>query len=199
MVNNLNSLLFPKAPLRHILEMEQWMLKYMLVFFLNICDFHLVEHDHVIVRIFIQTLLGKAYECYTTFTSISIGSFDDLKAMFLNMFSPPVTYHTLLTNFTQICLKKNDRIRDIDLIFYKILNKIHEDKTPNNLVILGSYKNSMPPNVNFSIRDSQIDTLKEAMIKATKMEENMIETNVDPNIILRRMQGKIDNLNINDQ
>jgi hypothetical protein len=34
----------------------------------------------------------------------------------------------------------------------------------------------MPSNVKFSIRASQIETLREAMEKATKMEEIMLET-----------------------
>jgi len=46
----------------------------------------------------------------------------------------------------------------------------------------------MPPNVKFTIRDSQIETLDEAMIKATDMEEIMIETGTDPNIILGRVK-----------
>jgi hypothetical protein len=113
--------------------------------FLDVCDFHLVEHDDVMVRLFLQTLSGQAYEWYTTFPTRSIDSFDDLEAMFLNMFAPPVAYHTLLTNFTQICLKKNERIRDFNLRFNKTLNKIPEDKRPNDPVILGCYKNPCHP------------------------------------------------------
>lgn len=114
----------------------------------------------------------------------SIGSFDDLESMFLTMFSLPVAYHTLLTDFIEICLKKNERIRDFNLRFDKTLNTIPEDKRPNDLVILGCYKNAMPPNVKFAIRTSQIDTLEETMIKATKMEEIIIETGADLDIIL---------------
>lgn len=51
-------------------------------------------------------------------------------------------------------------------------------------MILGCYKNAMPPNVKFAIRTSQIDTLEETMIKATKMEEIIIETGADLDIIL---------------
>lgn len=100
------------------------------------------------------------------------------------MFSPPVAYHTLLTDFIEICLKKNERIQDFNLRFDKTLNTIPEDKRPNDLVILGCYKNAMPPNVKFAIRTSQIDTLEETMIKATKMEEIIIETGADLDIIL---------------
>jgi hypothetical protein len=96
--------------------------------FLDVCDFHLIEHDDVMVRLFLQTLSGQDYEWYTSFPTRSIDSFDDLEMMFLNMFSPPVTYHTLLTNFTQICLKKNERIRDFNFRFNKTLNKIPEEK-----------------------------------------------------------------------
>jgi hypothetical protein len=107
--------------------------------------------------------------------------------MFLNIFSPPVAYHTLLTKFTQICLKKNERIRDSNFRFNKMLNKIHEEKRPNDPVILGCYKNSMSSNVKFTIQTSQIENLVESMIKATKMYGIMIEKGTDPDIILGRV------------
>jgi hypothetical protein len=78
--------------------------------FLDVCDFHLVEYDDVMVRLFLQTLSDQAYQWYKTFPTRSIGSFNDLESIFLTMFAPPVTYHTPLTNFTQICLNKNERI-----------------------------------------------------------------------------------------
>jgi hypothetical protein len=167
--------------------------------FLDVCDFHRVEYDDVMVRLFLQTLSGRAYEWYTTLPSRSIGSFNDLKAMFLTMFTPPVAYHTLLTNFTQIGLRKNERIQDFNLRFNKTLSKIPEDKIPNDPVILGCYKNAMPPNVKYAIRTSQMDTLEEAMIKATEMEEIMIEAGVDPDIILGKVHRQLGGLNIDDQ
>jgi hypothetical protein len=78
--------------------------------FLDVCDFHRVEYDDVMVRLFLQTLSGRAYEWYTTLPSRSIRSFNDLEPMFLTMFSPPIAYHTLLADFTQIGLRKNERI-----------------------------------------------------------------------------------------
>jgi hypothetical protein len=167
--------------------------------FLDVCDFHRVEYDDVMVRLFLQTLSGRAYEWYMTLPTRSIGSFNDLEAMFLTMFAPPVAYHTLLTNFTQIGLRKNERIRYFNLRFNKTLSKIPEDKIPNDPVILGCYKNVMPPNVKYAIRTSQMDTLEEAMIKATEMEEIMIEMGVDPDIILGKVQRQLGGLNIDDQ
>jgi hypothetical protein len=44
-----------------------------------------------------------------------------------------------------------------------------------------------------------MDTLEEEMIKATKMEEIMIETGVDPDIILGKVQRQLGGLNIDDK
>jgi hypothetical protein len=79
--------------------------------FLDVFYFHHVEYDNVMVRLFLQTLSRRAYEWYTTFPNRSIHSFNDLEAMFLTMFSPPISYHTLLIEFTHIGLRKNERIR----------------------------------------------------------------------------------------
>jgi hypothetical protein len=61
--------------------------------FLDVCDFHRVEHDDIMVRLLLQTLLEISYEWYRTFPNRSIRSFNDLKFMFLRMFSHPIAYH----------------------------------------------------------------------------------------------------------
>ena len=112
------------------------------------------------------------------------------------MFSPPIAYHTLLTNFTQIGLRKNERIRYFNLRFNKTLSRIIEDKRTNDPVILCCYKNEMPPNVKYSIRTSQMDNLEEEMTKSIEMEEIMIKTSVKPNIILGKFQRQFGGLSI---
>jgi hypothetical protein len=164
--------------------------------FLDVCDLHRVEYDDAMVRLFLQTLLGRAYEWYTTLPSRSIGSFNDLEAMFLTMFATPIDYHTLLTNFTQIGFRKNERILHFNLRFNKTLSNIIEDKRPNDQVILGCYKNAMPPSVKHDIITCHMDTLEEAMIKSTEMEEIMIETGVNLDIILVKVQRKLGCLSI---
>jgi hypothetical protein len=67
-------------------------------------------------------------------------------------------------------LRKNERIQDFNLRFNKTLSIILEDKRPNDPVILGCYKNAMPPNVKYAIKTSQMDTLEEVMIEDTEME-----------------------------
>jgi len=86
------------------------------------------------------------------------------------MFAPQIAYHTLLTNFTQIGLRKNEIIRYFNLRFNQTISKIPGNKRLNDPMILGCYKNVMPPNVKYVIRTSQMDTLEEAMIKAMNME-----------------------------
>jgi hypothetical protein len=55
--------------------------------FLDICDFHRVENDDIMVSLFLQTLSERDYEWYTTLPSRSIHSFNDVEIMFLNMFA----------------------------------------------------------------------------------------------------------------
>jgi hypothetical protein len=131
-----------------------------------------------------------------TLPSISICSFDDLEAIFVTIFTPPISYHTLLTNFTQIGLRKNERIRYFNLRFNKTLSKIPEDKRLNDPVVVNCYKNAMPLNVKCVIRTSQMDTLEEAMTKAMKMEEIMIGMGVDLEMILGKVQRQVGVLSI---
>jgi hypothetical protein len=64
---------------------------------------------------------------------------------------------------------------------------------------LDVYKNYMPAYVKYVIRVAQIEYLGGAMRKETKMEEIVIETNVDPEIILGKVQRQMDNLVIANQ
>jgi hypothetical protein len=41
--------------------------------FLSICDIHLIEHDDVMVEVFLQTLIGPAYDWYLSLQAQSIG------------------------------------------------------------------------------------------------------------------------------
>jgi hypothetical protein len=63
----------------------------------------------------------------------------------------------------------------------------------------GCYKNAMPSNVKISIRVAQIEDLNGAMHKATEMEEIMLETDVDPDIILGKFQRQMDTFSISNQ
>ena len=74
--------------------------------FINICEIHSIIEDDVMVRVFLQTLVGQAYEWYLGLPHHSISSFDDMQYAFLFYYSHHVPYYTLLTDFTQIHLKK---------------------------------------------------------------------------------------------
>jgi hypothetical protein len=98
--------------------------------FLSMCELHLIEHDDIMVRFFLQTLIGPTYEWYMSLSSWSIASFDDIETIFMTMYAPRVAYHTLLTQFTQMHLKEGERIRDFNLRFYKVLNQLPQDQIP---------------------------------------------------------------------
>jgi hypothetical protein len=111
--------------------------------FLNTCDIRLIEHDYVMVILFLQKLTGLEYEWYKSLPTRSIEAFDDIETIFFTMYSHLIAYHTLLTKFTQIHLKKGERIRYFNTIFFKT-NHILEEHNPNVLVIFRCYKNAMP-------------------------------------------------------
>jgi hypothetical protein len=83
--------------------------------FLYMCEIHLIEHDDVMVRMFLKTLIGPSYEWYISLSAQSILLFHDSETMFMTMCAPLIEYHTLLTQFTQIRLKKGERIKYFNL------------------------------------------------------------------------------------
>jgi hypothetical protein len=44
--------------------------------FIFICDIHLIEHDDVMINVFLQTLIGPAYDWYISLPTQPIGSFN---------------------------------------------------------------------------------------------------------------------------
>jgi hypothetical protein len=91
--------------------------------FLTICDIHGVVHDDVMVRVFMQTLIGPAYDWYLSLPENLITCFDDIEYAFMGRYAHHVAYHTLLTQFTQIHLEKNEKIRDFNLQFFRTCNE----------------------------------------------------------------------------
>ena len=89
--------------------------------FFTICDIHLILYDDVMVRVFLQTLVGPAYDWYLYFPIGSITCFNDIEDAFLLRYSQLMAYHTLLTEFTKIHLEKNKEIRDFNLRFFRTL------------------------------------------------------------------------------
>jgi hypothetical protein len=75
-----------------------------------------------------------------------------MEDVFMARYAQLVAYHTLLTQFTQIHLEKNERIKDFNLCFFKILQQIPKEKCPNEPVIFGCYKNAMPSNVKYVVK-----------------------------------------------
>jgi hypothetical protein len=67
----------------------------------------------------------------------SITCFDDIEYAFINIYAQPMEYHALLTQFTQIHLEKNEKIRDFNILFFNTIQQILEDQCPNSLIIFG--------------------------------------------------------------
>jgi len=49
---------------------------------LSLCEIHLVEHNDVMVRFFLQALTDQAHEWYMSFSISLISTFDDLEGIF---------------------------------------------------------------------------------------------------------------------
>ena len=159
--------------------------------FLSICDIHSVIEGDVMVRVFLQTLVGPSYDCYLSLPTNLTTCFNDIEDAFLDRYSQAMEYHTLLVEFMQIHLQKNEKIYDFIIRFRYMLQKIPKDKQPNHLVSFGCFNNAMPTNVKYAIKASSITTLGEVMDKSYEREENILESNVDPELILGKVQRKM--------
>ena len=75
--------------------------------FLAICDIHLVLEDDIMIIAFLQTIVGQTFDRYLSLTTTWISYFNYTKDAILVRHSQPIAYHTLLTEFTQIHLRRH--------------------------------------------------------------------------------------------
>ena len=62
-----------------------------------------------------QTLLCPTYDRYLSLPENSITCFDDIEYAFMGRYVDPIAYHTILTQFNQIHLENNEKIKDFNL------------------------------------------------------------------------------------
>jgi hypothetical protein len=67
------------------------------------------------------------------------------------------------------------------------LNQITQEQKLNDPIIFHFYNNGVPPNVNYAIMSSKITNLYVHTQNAMEMEEFVLETNIDHNIILGKV------------
>lgn len=96
----------------------------------------------------------------------------------------------LVTKFMQIHLQNREKFHDFIIKFKYTLQKIPQEKHPNQSMIFCCFNNSMLDNVKYLIKYSRITTLEEAMEKAYEMEENMIEGITDTKLIWGNFKGR---------
>ena len=115
-------------------------------------------------------MIGPTYDWYFFLSSNSITCFNDVKYDFLMRYSQPVSYYTLLSEFTQVHLQKNEKVQDFDFRFHQTLHRIPKDERPNQPFIFNYFKIDMSANVRYAIKAFNTTALEEAIIKAYEME-----------------------------
>lgn len=71
-----------------------------------------VQEEDVFVRLFVQSLMGKATEWFQHLQDGCITTWDDLEQRFLKIFQPTINSHQLLVNLLQVQMKEDEFVRE---------------------------------------------------------------------------------------
>jgi len=155
--NNPGAILMP-APLSPIpAHPEKWLPKFNLEagmlaeehinnFMLSI-NLNGVTNEDVVVRLFPYTLQGTAGSWYFSLSSGSITSWDIFHNQFLVKFGDDKSTATLINDLSNLKAQAKEPIKDFNLRFNKILNKIPTASQPSEEVRCEWYITALPSNI----------------------------------------------------
>jgi hypothetical protein len=86
----------------------------------------------------------------------------------------------LMIQFNEIKKKENESVKEFDTRFENLLKQIPDNIIPKDDVILIIYTNYFEGKFGFMLRDKAPKTLVEAQEQATKIEENLSVSKVEP-------------------
>ena len=182
--NNPGAVLMP-APLSQVpAHPEKWLPKFnpeasMLAeeqinnFMLSI-NLNGVTNEDVVVQLFPYTLQGTAGSWHFSLPSGSITSWDIFHNQFLIKFGDDRSTATLINDLSNLKAQAKEHIKDFDLRFNKILNKIPTTSQPSEEVRCEWYITALPSNIAIFMDRENKTTLVENMTEAIAVEKRAI-------------------------
>lgn len=137
-------------------------------------NFNGVTNEDVVVKLFPYTLQGAAGSWYFSLPSGSITSWDIFKEQFLTKFGDDRSTATLINDLSNLKTKSREPIKDFNLRFNKLLNKIPIASKPSEEVRSEWYISALPSNIAIFVDSAAKPTLAENMKEAIAVENRIL-------------------------
>jgi len=133
-----------------------------------------VTNEDVVVRLFPYTMQGTAGSWYFSLPSGSITSWDIFQSQFLNKFGDDRSTAMLINDLSNLKAEAREPIKDFNLRFNKILNKIPAASQPSEEVRCEWYIMALPSNLAIFVDRANKTTLVENLTEALAVEKCVV-------------------------
>jgi len=133
-----------------------------------------VAHEDVVIRLFPYTFQGSAGSWYFSLPVGSIRNWDTFHEVFLAKFGDDRTIASLINDISNLKANSDERIKDFNSRFNKLLNKIRVASKHIVDVQIEWYISSLPSNIAIFIDRANRDTLVKNMKETLSIERRII-------------------------
>ena len=133
-----------------------------------------VSHEDVVIRPFPYTFQGFAGSQYFSLPGGSIRDWDTFQEVFLAKFGDDWTIASLVNDLSNLKANSDERIKEFNSRFKKLLNKISAASKPVVDVQIKWYISSLPSNIAIFLDRANKVTLVENMKEALSVERSII-------------------------
>ena len=133
-----------------------------------------VTNEDAVVRFFRYTMQGTAGSSYFLLPFRSITSWDMFQSQFLTKFGDDRSTASLINDLSNLKAEAREPIKDFNLRFNKILNKIIAASQPSEEVRCEWYITALPSNLDIFVERANKTTLVENLTEALAVEKRVV-------------------------
>jgi hypothetical protein len=139
-----------------------------------------VEHEDVAMRLLSMSLTEYAQRWFIGLPDDHLASYNDFAKLLTNRWSTKKDSGMLLAQFNQIKKKENKTVKEFDNGFDKLYDQIRVDLHPPPTIVRVLYMNAFEGQFAFLLKDKAPDNLAKAKEYSTQIDENLINSRIEP-------------------
>lgn len=133
-----------------------------------------VAHEDIVVRLFVETLVGNATKWFNHLELNCITYWDTMSKNFLARFKLVEHNHQLFAQLSNSKMEVNEPMRGFMARFNRLVTHLSYTLNPSPEILLSSFVNALPSEIAFFLRATNETILENAQQGAIEIEDNMI-------------------------
>jgi hypothetical protein len=139
-----------------------------------------VEHEDVAMKLLASSLTEEALRWFRGLPDNHITSYEYFSKLLESKWTTKKDNRILVAQFNQIKKKENEIESEFDTIFDRLYSQILTDLRPTAATVRLLYANAFDGKFRFILKDKKPTTLAQAKEYSAEIEENLLDSKVDP-------------------